>query len=522
MSNPTREDIEQAAAQFFVRLQGEVDQPRTWADEHFHAELAFNLEATQQRIADLEDQMLVNVFDGGVEGKANEMLAPLSVSLSALSEQLALFAKQLGAKAERQQMRYLEHMLNAPWARFQPDDELFAGVPAPAIPRAVPPSAALQTIQASDRSDGMTLASLIDNHKASMVDQGIGPSHIEEFGRIARWALVELGARTPIATISTDALRGFRDKLKSINASARSKVKDGQKVLDESLTADRDKQISSETARRYWSYVKAVFARAVSEGYLSHDPAASLVVAIRRDEERKSPEPYSIEELQRLFASPIFTGKRSRAWQQQPGSCKVRDGSFWSCMIQAYTGMRGGEVSQLLPEDFVFDAEVPHLLVRKENAQGDRVKSVKNKSSVRAIPIADDLLTLGLREFVTGRKAKRPHERLLYEFPTGTGGKVSDGLSKFWQRYIKAFGLHKKGRALHVWRHTVTLHLRRQGVSDEDIGYLLGHKVQSETARYGPGELLARVRDRSLARLDYGFDLVTLVGGPYNAKVHGE
>lgn len=532
MSNPTREDIERAAANFFARLQGEVDRPRVWADEHFDAELTFNLEQTQRRISELEDQMRVNDFDGGVVGKADEMVAPLFVSLNMLSSQLALFAKQLAARAERQQMRYLEHMLNAPWTGYQPDDELFMAAPASAIRqhrqgvgprgREAQSTSMQQTIPSVAQSARMTLASLIDDHKASMIDQGMGPSHIEEFERIARWALAEFGAETPIFVIATDALRGFRDKLKSIDAAARPKVRDGQKVLNESLTTERDKQIKSDTARRYWGYIKAMFSRAVSEGYLEHDPAASLVVPVRRDEERKSPEPYSLEELQRFFALPIFTGKRSTARQKEAGNCRVRDGYFWSCLLQAYTGMRGGEVSQLLPEDFLFDAEVPHLLVRKENERGERVKSVKNRSSVRAVPIAKDLLTLGLREFVTGRKSKRPHERLLHEFPTGTGGKMSDGLSKFWRRQLKAFDLHKEGRALHVWRHTVTLHLRRRGVSDEDIGYLLGHKVQSETASYGPGELLERVRDHSLAQLDYGFDLVTLVGGPYKAKIHTE
>lgn len=532
MSNPTREDIEQAAAFFFARLQSQVDHPRDWADEHFDLELAFNLDETQRRISDLEDQMRVNEFDGGVEGKAGEMLAPLSVSLNTLSSQLALFAKQLAARAERQQMRYLEHMLNAPWNGYQPDDQLFTATPATINrhdrhvdrPRGQEAQSAslLQTIPSAASPSGMTLASLIDDHKASMIDQAMGQSHIVEFERIARWALGEFGAETPISAIATDALRGFRDKLKSIDATVRSKVKDGQKALDESLTDERDKQIRSETARRYWSYVKAMFARAVSEGFLDHDPAGALVVPIRKDEERKSPEPYTLEELQRFFAMPIFTGKRSPARQSEPGACRVRDGYFWSSLLQAYTGMRGGEVSQLLPEDFVFDAEVPHILVRKENERGERVKSVKNRSSVRAIPIADDLLILGLRQFVTGRKSQRPHERMLHEFPTGTGGKMSDGLSKFWRRQLKAFDLHKEGRALHVWRHTVTLHLRRRGVSDEDIGYLLGHKVQSETARYGVGELLQRVQTHSLERLDYGFDLVSLVGGPFNPKIHAE
>lgn len=525
MSNPTRDDIEAAAASYFALLQADVDRPRTWPDDNFDATLALNVEETRRRIEELEDQLRTNVFDGLVDENARQMLVPFSTSLEALSGQLAMFARQLAAKAERQQMRYYEHVLHTPAAPFAVDDALFGG---PAATYSLPVAqqgrgiAVLAGLTDLAAAEGMSLKSLIGNHKAWMIDQALSESHVIEFERVARWAEIEFGEATPITSISTGALRSFRDKLRSIDKTARSRVRNGVKSLDASLTTVREKQIRSETARRYWAYAKSLFARAVSEGHLNQDPAASLVVSIRKDEVRSSPEPYNTEELLRFFAMPVFTGRRSQARQKDPGNCHIRDGYFWSALLQAYTGMRGGEVSQLLAEDFVFDVELPHILVRKENAQGDRVKSVKNKASARAVPIADDLLILGLKQFVSSRNAKRPHQRLLHEFPTGTGGKQSDGLSKFWRRYILAFGLHKPGRALHVWRHTVTIHLRRNGVSDEDIGYLLGHKVQSETARYGVGELLERVRSHSLERLDFGFNLVDLVGGPYNPKMHAE
>lgn len=529
MVNPTRDDIETAAARYFAMLRDEVDQPRGWTSDELDHALRFNLDETQNRIAELSEQLLTNDFDDGVGAKARQMLSPLSVSLDALSSQLRTFALQLAARAERQQMLYFGHVLRDPVARYTPDDEVFAAIPSDAIfpdsvasPTRVATSVSLVGLPQANSSTGMSLGDLVENHKAAMIDQALSESHVIEFERVARWVLGEFGSRTPIASISTASLRGFRDKLRSIDGTVRSGVRNGLKSLDESLTTNRERQIRSETARRYWAYVKAMFARAVSEGFLDHDPSSSLTVPLRKDEERQSPEPYSTEELKRLFALPVFTGRLSQARQKVPGNCRVRDGYFWSCLLQAYTGMRGAEVSQLLPEDFVFDAEVPHLLVRKENEHGAKVKTVKNKSSVRAVPIADDLLILGLRQFVQGRKSKRPNQRLLHEFPTGSRGKKSDGLSKFWRRYIDAFGLHKEGRALHVWRHTVTLHLRQRGVSDEDIGYLLGHRVQSETARYGPGELTQRIRDRSLARLDYGFDLVALVGGPYNPQIHAE
>lgn len=525
MSNPTRDDIERAAARYFVVLRDQVDQPRQWAADNYDHELAFNIEATRRRIDELEDQLRTNDFGGGVNANADEMLAPLSVSLDALGSQLAMFAKQLAAKAERQQMLYFEHVLQSPAIPFVADDRLFDGNTSA---NASPPTlqgrgmVSLPTLLEPTATAGMCLSSLIDDHKASMIDRGVQESRIIDFERVARWALTEFGADTPIGNLTTDALRGFRDKLRKLDKTVRQSGKDTLKSLDASLTDERAKQIKSETARRYWAYVRAMLSRAVSEGFLDRDPAGSLEIQLRKDEKRQSPVPYDAEELRRFFAMPVFTGRRSKARQKEPGNYQARDGYFWSGLLQAYTGMRGCEVTPLLPEDFVFDAEMPHILVRMENEAGEKVKSTKTAASARAIPIADDLLSLGLRQFISARSKRAPGQRVFSEFPIGTRGKKSDGLSKFWRRYISEFGLHKPGRAIHVWRHTVVYHLRRRGVSYEDVGYLIGHKVNSPTAFYGDGELLERVRTHSLERLDYGFSVVDAVGGKYDPKIHAE
>lgn len=523
MDNPTRHDIEMAAASYFVSLREEIDQPRDWDPYNYDFILDFNIEETRRRIRELNDQLRDNVFSEGVKANARYMLTNLSISLDALDGKLALFAQKMAAKAERQQMRYFEHVLVNPGAHYYPDDPVFDERYLKSAPFVQPKDPfdgpnVLETIPMEE----MSLLSLIEDHKASLIDQGHGESSLQEVGRIFRWLLDDFGPDRPVTSISTSTLRPFRDKLRSINKFTRSPVKDGLKSLNDSLTAERSKQIQSVTARRYWSFVKNLFSRAVSEGFLEVDPASSLVVPLRKDEEPKSPEPYSTEELKLYFSLPVFTGCQSRSRRKQLGNHRVRDGHFWSGLLQAYTGMRGGELSQLLPEDFVFSAEVAHILIRRENAEGERVKSAKTKSSIRAIPVADDLLVLGLRQFVEGRTKRAPKDRVFAEFPLGTGGKKSNGLSKFWRDYIIHFGLHKPGRATHVWRHTVIYHLRKRGVTYEDVGYLVGHKVQSETSNYGPGELLERVRTHSLERLDYGFDVVSMVGGPYNPKFHAE
>lgn len=103
----------------------DVDQPRNWPAEHFHSELAFNIEETRKRIADIEDQLREKQFDARVQAKAHALMASLPFALGALDSRLVIMAQQLAAKAERQQMRYFEHVLVTPGTQFVADDPLF-------------------------------------------------------------------------------------------------------------------------------------------------------------------------------------------------------------------------------------------------------------------------------------------------------------------------------------------------------------------------------------------------------------
>lgn len=174
-----------------------------------------------------------------------------------------------------------------------------------------------------------------------------------------------------------------------------------------------------------------------------------------------------------------------------------------------YTGMRAGELAQLLVEDFVFDAVIPHLKVRRENKAGEAVKSVKNKNSVRDIPLAEPLLKLGLADFVAERAKFHPRERVFGDFTTGLA-RNSGGLTKFWSAYLKRVGLWKKGRAVHVWRHTVVDFLRANGLAIEDIAAIVGHGTDLMTEKYGGAHPLAR-KLATIKRLDFGFDVVGML-----------
>jgi integrase len=183
-----------------------------------------------------------------------------------------------------------------------------------------------------------------------------------------------------------------------------------------------------------------------------------------------------------------------------------------------FTGMRAAEISQLLPSDFVFDHEFPHLKIQRVDGEGKQVKAVKSTSSIRDIPLAPELLILGLRQFVERRRKWKPKDRIFFEFRPGLD-RESDGATKFWGNYLKKVGLWKEGRATHVWRHTLVATLRSNGVAEEDVQVVIGHARQSVTAGYGGAYPLSR-KSATIGKLDFGFDVVAALGGAFDSKLH--
>lgn len=103
-----------------------------------------------------------------------------------------------------------------------------------------------------------------------------------------------------------------------------------------------------------------------------------------------------------------------------------------------------------------------------------------------------------------------------------------EGATRFWGDFLRANDLWRAGRATHVWRHTVVAGLRANGVAVEDVAALVGHTGSAgdlalfgQTIKYGGAYSLERKRD-ALLKLDYGLPLVQLLGGAYNAKLHGK
>lgn len=508
MESPTSDDLEAAARAFFTRLLAEIDKPRGFAPDTLRQAVAENVHLSQEDIHDLDRQLISNSFDGTTVKLATELRGELGHS-SSDDPALVLASQRLAARALREQSRYLIHQLTSPALAFTPQDEVFQRRSArPGGLGEVQPSLAAPPV-------GPTLTSLIAEYLKKYAQRGIGQSQLDETARLLDWLKQELGGETPISSVSRDSVRRFRDDLQRVDARWRGKPG----PFRDRLTDAVEHQTKSATYLRYWHAAERFFGWCVSEGYAEVDPASGLRIERKIGESKATPEAFSSDELKALIASPLYSGYKSPKRVSDPGTVFLRRGHWWAAILLLHTGLRAGELSQFLASDFVFDAEVPHLKVQRKNATGQTVKTTKNAASIRDIPLHTRLLTLGLREFVQQRGKKYEGGRVFREFRLGSAGSTSDGMTRFWREYLIRFGLWKEGRATHVFRHTVIATLRANGASEEDIGAFVGHTGKTVTAQYGGPHPLAR-KAKTMELLKYEFDLVSLVGGPYDQNIH--
>lgn len=503
----TRRDLEEAAQQFFTELASELDQPRDFDPDRVDEEVDLNIDASRRRSAELLDQLRGNNFDGNVRTAAEEIARRAGIEFTTLTERQQLSTLQLAARAQKVQMELFIHLLSDPSRAFEPPDKLFV---IPAGEERMPQSPAAHV-----ENEGPALEDVVGSFIRRKIARGLSQSQIDENTRALGWLKERFGAKRAVSSISKRELATFRDDIARLDVTLRGRGA----AFQDRLTNNPSDQIKSVTALRYWRTVQALFAWAAAEGFAQDDPSSGLVMELRKGEKKRTPPPFSEVELRRFCKTPLYAGYKSPKHLLEPGACHRRGGRWWAGVLMMFTGLRAGELSQLLPSDFVFTGDIAYLRVREEDENGKKVKSAKTQSSVRDVPLSPILLELGLAQFVASRAKANPKERVFREFRLGTRGRLSDGMTKFWSNYLRKFGLWKEGRSTHVWRHTVIAHLRANGVAEEDIAALVGHSRGTQTAGYGGAYPLHRKR-KTIEKLDYGFDVTSALGGPYDPKVH--
>lgn len=256
-------------------------------------------------------------------------------------------------------------------------------------------------------------------------------------------AFKELNEDLPISQYTKGHVAKYRDEL-----------------LKQNLKAD--------TIRKRLTAIRSVFKIAVEFGKIEYNPAQSINV--KRNPLENQRQDYSLEDLRTIFKSPVFTEA------VRPNG--IGEAAYWVPLIGLFTGARPNEILQLEPEDVKHD-EPSGIHYFDINTRG-KGKSVKTAVSLRQPPIHQELIKLGLLEYV--KKMKEAGSKLFPEV------KDASEFSSWWNGdYSRSIGVWvKESKVFYSFRHSFVTAARASGIPEDYRNVIEGHSDGKGSAKdYG-------------------------------------
>ncbi|MCC6736528.1 MAG: site-specific integrase [Bauldia sp.] len=238
--------------------------------------------------------------------------------------------------------------------------------------------------------------------------------------------------------------------------------------------------ISARTVNRYLSSLGAFADWLVTHDYLATSPVADMHIKI--DKRKRKTLPFSVEQLNTILRSPLFTGCQSDEKMHLAGNHQIRDHRYWLPLVMLFAGARPGEIAQLDVSDVrqLHGQWIIHI-----TDEGDGDKSVKTAGSARVVPVHPELVRLGFIEHCE-RARQAGQAKLFPEVDRNARGQIAAKFSREFGRYLTRISIKDgRGLSLYSFRHGFIDALRRAEYLDEQFGFLVGHTKPTTTGQYG-------------------------------------
>lgn len=352
----------------------------------------------------------------------------------------------------------------------------WTGVPTdPLIKRADQPKAALPGSRIMDHYDRFL------NQRAS----DISPDTISQNKGVIQLFAEFVGEDLPVDQLRRRHVAEWRDQLYLMPKMAKQVTALKNLKFKEIIAANQKlgrPTIDPKTINRYLSALSP-FAKWLAANDLVNNPIMVDDMFIKLDRTKPKRAPFSDEQLKRLFGSPLFRGCLSDTAEHKPGNFAIRDWRYWLPLIALFSGMRLGEIAQLLVDDV---QDMHGIWVMHVTTDGDDAKKLKTVGSERIVPVHSELIALGLLDYHK-RIREAGHKRLFPEIKPDSRGFMSGVPSKFLNTYLDRIGVKTKTVTMHSFRHLFADRLRAAGYLDQEFGFILGHgdRLVRTTGRYG-------------------------------------
>ncbi|HIA8799045.1 TPA: site-specific integrase [Escherichia coli] len=275
----------------------------------------------------------------------------------------------------------------------------------------------------------------------------------------------------------------YKDLSSSLNTVSRFLPEDMDLMSRSEWLAVRDAMLAAEvrpsTINKLLTKAKMCLDYGLMNGQLEgRNPIERMKLTKDIDSKRRA---FTDEELERLLVRVESEYQFTRHTAHTTSEARR-----WASLVSVVTGARSAEVCHLTKRDIV---TLDNGLVCIDiNEDGDG-KSVKNKHSVRLVPLTDGACGLDLKSFLEWVDTQ-PADGPLF-------GMTPSAYSSWFNSRVLTEALpDAENVSLHSLRHWLATRMKERGVNLVDAQGILGHSSQSITYDlYGKGHAVQRLAD---------------------------
>ena len=213
--------------------------------------------------------------------------------------------------------------------------------------------------------------------------------------------------------------------------------------------------------RIFFKWLKNNYREYVSENYFEGITVDSRKVDRPRD-------CFTNDELKKIFDTTYFLNNTVRHERN-----KIKLPKYYVPLLCLFTGTRLDEMCQLRLEDVYKDGKYDVIKIRV--SQNTKLKNIQSE---RIIPIHSTLKKLGFIEYCNYlRRMKK--DRVFWELNKDRDG-YGRNIGRFFGKYLKMMGIWEfQNKVFHSLRHTFITNLLQNGVREEVVNGLDGHKQKT-------------------------------------------
>jgi integrase len=299
----------------------------------------------------------------------------------------------------------------------------------------------------------------------------------------------------PIDGINASTCRDFKSDIRKLpkNHSKDSRYRElsiqellKRKIREEDL-------LSIESVNKHIGRLSSFLNWCVQQSFLERNYSTGMQIRVSKAGIDRR-EPFTVEELNRLFTDPIFND----------GEMK-NNYYFWLPLIALYSGARIQEICQLELKD-IYEKE--GVLIFDVNADSAS-KRLKNANSVRVIPVHNYLIEVGVLKYIQALK-KHGKKVLFPELNKNADGREgqSQPASKWFARYKLKHGFQtNRVKVFHSFRHNFINELNKLDVRENIAATIVGHEHEPITYGTYGGRAPVEFLNEIVQKIEYaGFD----------------